>query len=93
MDLVVKLLGVGELQLVFHVGVVANTWKRGSVTYLSTPPASSILQEPNKCPPPFYDHFDARRVLNPQNRPSLGSSPPEIYTPFMLVECSVTLIS
>lgn len=28
MDLVVKLLGVGELQLVFHVGVVANTWER-----------------------------------------------------------------
>lgn len=34
MDLVVKLLGVGELQLVLHVGVVANTWKKESITHL-----------------------------------------------------------
>lgn len=42
MDFVVKLLGVGELQLVLHVGVVANTWKRelqlSQSFYLQLPP-------------------------------------------------------
>lgn len=90
MDLVVKLLGIGELQLVLHVGVVADTWKRESVIA----PASSILQEPDKAlHPSMIISMPEERVLNPQNHASLGSPRQEIYSPFVLVECSVTLIS